>query len=271
MFKIGDFARLNKVTVKTLRFYDKIGIFKPLEVDNFTGYRCYSAGQIPKLNRIIALKNMGFSLNEISGLLENELDGDGLYRFLENKESEIIRNIAREQEQLSRIEALKKIIAQEDSIMDYHVVLKAVEPMLVASVRDLIPNYSEQGHLWQELGEYIAKYNAKIIPPCFVVYHQNEQEESRIDAEVFEPINIKIPESDRVKVGVFEGNQEMACTVHQGPYEKLFNAYNAVTRWIEENNYEITGPNRELYLKSYSDTGDPNEFITEIQFPVCKM
>ena len=73
MFKIGEFSRLNKISIKTLRYYDKIGLLKPMEVQTDSGYRYYSAKQLPRLNKIVALKDMGFSLNDIMEIVENNL------------------------------------------------------------------------------------------------------------------------------------------------------------------------------------------------------
>jgi DNA-binding transcriptional MerR regulator len=73
MFKIGDFSRLSMVTVKALRFYDEIGLLKPVKVDQFTGYRYYTAEQLPRLNYILALKNPGLSLDGIALLVKDSL------------------------------------------------------------------------------------------------------------------------------------------------------------------------------------------------------
>jgi DNA-binding transcriptional MerR regulator len=89
MFKIGEFANFIKVPVKTLRYYDSIDIFKPIKVDDETGYRYYSAGQLPLLNRILSLRDIGFSLNQIAYILENNLSGQELIDMLNLKDMEI--------------------------------------------------------------------------------------------------------------------------------------------------------------------------------------
>jgi DNA-binding transcriptional MerR regulator len=66
MFKIGDFSKISQVSIRSLRHYDEIGLFKPAHTDPFTGYRYYSADQLPRLNRIIALRTLGLSLEEIA-------------------------------------------------------------------------------------------------------------------------------------------------------------------------------------------------------------
>lgn len=61
MFKIGEFSKLSQVSVKALRYYDELGLLKPASVDRFTAYRYYSADQRPRLNRILALKDLGIA------------------------------------------------------------------------------------------------------------------------------------------------------------------------------------------------------------------
>ena len=155
MFKIGDFARLNRVTVKALRYYDSLGLLQPEKIDSFTGYRYYSASQMPRLNRIVSLKDIGFSLDEIALILNSNMDSKQIQILLELKHSEISDRVRSEQARLDRIEAFIKICKQEAYIMKYDIVLKEVEPLKVATLRDTIPSYSEQGHLWEELVEHI--------------------------------------------------------------------------------------------------------------------
>lgn len=270
MFRIGEFARLNKVTVKTLRYYDSLGLLQPEKIDIFTGYRYYSADQMPRLNRILSLKDIGFSLDEINLIISKDLDLKQIQTLLELKHSEILNRVREEQARLGRIEALIKMNNQEAYRMNYDIVIKEIEPIRVATLRDIIPSYSEQGHLWVELSEHIGKHGARIVPACMVIYHDTCFKEEAVDAEVVEPIEGELPETDRIKVKYLEGVREMACVVHKGPYNSLNLAYGAISKWIEENNYQIAGPQRELYIKGEWVTQDQNEFITEIQFPVRK-
>lgn len=270
MFKIGDFARINRVTVKALRHYDSLGLLQPEKVDSFTGYRFYSASQMPKLNRILALKDVGFSLDEIAIILKKNMDSEQVLSLLDLKEAEVMDKIKSEQERLSRIKNLIKICNQEAFAMAYDIVIKHIEPIRVASLRDTIPSYSAQGHLWEELGQHIEKSGAKIVSPCMVIYHESGHKEDSVDAEIIEPIVGDLPETERIRVKYLDAVKEMATVVHQGSYENLHLAYNAISKWIEENGYQIAGAPRELYLKGEWLTNDPNEYITEVQFPVSK-
>jgi effector-binding domain-containing protein len=268
MFKIGEFARLNKVTIKALRHYASVGLLLPERIDASTGYRYYIASQMPRLNRIMAMKDIGFSLEEIYVFLHANMDSGNLRIFLEVKHSEILSRIRDEQERLVRIENYMKT-NEEEHTMKYDCVVKKIEPVRVATIRDHIPTHSEQGHLWQALGEHIEKHGVKIVPPCMVIYHEGSSD-TYVDAEVIEPIAGDLPETDRIKVKILGGVAEMACVVHKGPFQTLHNAYNSLLNWMEENRYEMAGPQRELYLAGEWSTADANEYITEIQCPVRK-
>lgn len=269
MFKIGDFSRLTRVSVKTLRHYDKLGLLVPLQVDGQTGYRYYSAGQIPRLNRILALKEIGFSLPEIKRALRNEMSGAEMTGTLKAKKHEIMAAIRMEQAKLMRLEAWIKILKQEDFLMNYDIVIKEIAPSQIASIRDRIPAYNAQGALWNELAAYLNEHQIKMIAPCYAIYHDSGFKEKDIDTEVVETVAESGPDSERVRFRTLEGVKEMACVIHKGPYESLHLAYNAVSVWLEENQYQISGPVRESYLKGHWDEPDPNQWITEIQFPVA--
>ncbi len=267
MFKIGEFARLNKVTVKALRYYDRLGLLKPEKIDPFTGYRLYSASQMPKLNRIISLKSIGFSLDEVTLVLDKGLTTKEIHTLLEIKCAEVREKVKHEQIRLSRLETMIKLYQEEAYNMTYNIVLKEIESLKVASTRAQIPSPSDQGHLWEILVEHIGKYKVKIVPPCMVIFHSSDKKDG-IDVEVIEPIEGALPETDKINVGMLEGVKSMACVVHEGSCNNLHLAYQAITKWTEENNYVIDGPHRELYLKGEWNAESEDDYITEIQFPV---
>ena len=105
MIRIGDFSKLSRVSIKTLRFYDDKELLKPIHVDEWTGYRYYSFEQLPRLNRILALKDLGFSLGEIGELLDEDVSLEQLRGMLRVRQSDAQKRVLDEQERLERIEA----------------------------------------------------------------------------------------------------------------------------------------------------------------------
>jgi DNA-binding transcriptional MerR regulator len=271
MIRIGDFSKLSRVTVKTLRYYDEVGLLKPARVDNFTGYRYYTFEQLPRLNRILALKDLGFSLEEIGQFLANTLTVEQMRGMLKLRQAEIRQRVQDETERLARVESRLRHIEQEEFMSKYDVVIKQVEPLKVLALRGVVPTPPDQGQLWHELGDYLVKHHIQPVGPCLSLYHDDEYKEKDWDIEVCEPIEGNLPETQRVKVRELAGTATMAYVIHHGPFVTIGQAYEALMKWISENNYHIVGPGREVYLceAREGDQNDPNT-VTEIQFPVEK-
>jgi DNA-binding transcriptional MerR regulator len=272
MIRIGDFSKLSRVSVKTLRYYDEMGLLKPVHVDPFTGYRLYEFSQLSALHRILAPKDLGFSLEEIGRLLDDGLSVEQMQGMLKLRQTEARQRVREEVERLERIGARLRQIEQEDCMSKYDVVIKSADKVKIASVRDVVPTPPEQGGLWQELGEYLEKQHVRPTGVCFTLYHDDEYKERDWDLEVCEPIDAELGATPRVKVQTLPSVDTLACTIHNGPFATLGEAYNAIGKWITENNYRIVGPCRELYLRpnENGDQNDPNT-VTEIQFPVEKI
>ena len=275
MIRIGDFSKLSRVSVKALRYYDEMGLLKPVEVDPFTGYRLYEYSQLSVLNRILALKELGFSLEEIGRLLDDGLSVEQMRGMLKLRETEARQRVREETERLRRVEAWLSQIEQEDGMSKYDVVVKNVEAVKVASVRDVVPTPPEQSGLWDELEGYLAMQRVRPNGACFTLYHDEEYKERDWDLEVCEPIADEVAASRRVKVQTLPA-ATVACTIHNGPFTTLNEAYAAIGKWIDANGYRICGPGREIYVRvteqghgkvSQTDPGT----VTEIQFPVEKV
>jgi effector-binding domain-containing protein len=271
MIRIGDYSKLSQVSIKTLRYYDEMGLFKPINVDRFTGFRYYSASQLPRLNRILALKDLGLSLDQIAQVLDEGVSPEQLHGMLRLKRAELQQHIAGEQARLARIEARLNTIDLEDIMPDYDIVIKQIEPQLVAGVRDTLSSYPEVGRLFEEVDGYLARYGVNGLDLVgAAIWHDDEYRTSDIDGEAVVYLKQSIPVGERVKVYELPATT-MASVVHKGAYNRLNQAYEAIGRWIEANNYKFIGPNREIYLYCTQPIRqDDDSFVTEIQFPIAK-
>ena len=274
MLKIGDFAKISQVTPRTLRLYDQIVLLKPLKVEGITGYRYYSMEQLPRLNRILALKDLGLSLEQIERMLADALSAEEIRGMLRLKRVELLETVEAEQERLARVETRLWLIEKEGAMPDYEIVVKEIETLRVAEGRAVAPTHDEIGPLIKKLFDdvvgYIHQHKGNFAGPGFSVYHV-ECEEMQNDIEVGAafPIEGPLPEGELVKVYDLVGGS-MACVVHHGPFEGLQGAYEALGHWIESNGYQVAGPTREVYLQ-YHPHEDPADFVTEIQFPIEKV
>ncbi len=238
MIRIGDFSKLSRVSVKALRYYDEMGLLKPVSVDRFTGYRLYEYSQLSTLNRILALKELGFSLEEIGRLLDDGLSLEQMRGMLKLRQTEARQSVREETERLERIESRLRQIEQENIMSKYDVVIKNVEAVKVASIRDVVPTPPEQSGLWGEMEGYLAMHRVHPGGACFTLYHDDEYKERDWDVEVCEPIADDVTESRRVKVRTLPA-VTVACTIHNGPFTTLSAAYNAIVKRIDENGYRI--------------------------------
>lgn len=277
MFKIGDFSRLSLVSVKALRYYDELGLLKPARVDEFTGYRYYSASQLTRLNRILALKDLGLSLEQITLLLDQEPTPDQIRGMLRLKQVELRQQVTEGQARLARIEAWLHAFEQEDTMSDYAVVLKTVAPLRVAQIRGVAPSMEQIGPsldgLFDQVMAYLSHQGATIGAPPTTLYYDAEMRETDITVGVCMPfeghLNDGENDGEQVHVSELPGVETMASVIHHGSFSTLKEAYHALFQWIEANGYQISGPIRELNL-AYERGGDQSKFVTEIQVPVAK-
>jgi effector-binding domain-containing protein len=269
MLKIGDFSKFSQVSIKTLRFYDEIGILKPAKVDQFTGYRYYLADQLPNLNKIVGLKELGLTLEEISLILSDNLSIEKIMELLKIKYKAIRERLQEEEIRLKKVEEWLKKVEKEGTMPVYDVIIKKVEAQKVASVRDVIPTYGDIGNLFNELYSYLGRQRVQFGGPPIGVYYDHEYRDRDVDVEVAIPLNGTIPTTKRIVSHELPEIEQAACLIHKGPYENFNQAYKALMTWVETNGYLIAGPNREVYLQGPGQ-GDPSTYITEIQLPVKK-
>jgi DNA-binding transcriptional MerR regulator len=275
MIKIGEFSKLVQVPVPTLRYYDQVGLLKPVEVDRFSGYRYYSASQLPRLHRILALKGLGFSLEQIAKVLDEGLTPEQMRGMLRLRRAQISQQLVEVQSQLVEVEALLRQIEREEQYSAYDVILKDVEPLLVATVRTILPNHSAVGVLFGEVYEALAPYVSEALAPhpeqggqTLVLCYDTEYKEQAVDAAAAFMLRCRVPESGRVKVHELPAAL-MAATVHHGSYNTIGEAHKAILAWVEANGYRIVGPDREinLYHTMPIRLDDPS-YVTELQYPV---
>jgi len=282
MFKIGEFSRLSRVSVRMLRHYDQLGLLTPSQTDRFTGYRYYSAEQLPRLNRIIALRDLGFSLEQIAGILDEDLSTGQLLGMLRLKRAEVEQQLQEEQQRLARLEI--RIRQMNESPMDgaYDVILREIEPALAATYREVAADDDRIQQMFDMLETYVAQYDqARADKAPFSIYYDDDYREKDVDVEVAVPLRYAIPESKLIHVRQTPRLSNVACVVHVGEYSDIYQAYNSLLAWIEANDYRMTGPIREVYLRYGADgldfelpqtylANNINEYVTELQLSVEK-
>jgi len=272
VYRIGEFSRLCRVPVSALRYYADYGLLPPAEIDRESGYRYFSVGQLPRLNRILALKDLGMSLDDIRRFLDDEPETAELRGMLRLKHAEIGDRLAEERARLARVEARLRLIESEETMSDRDIVVKTIEPYHVMCTREVVPE--PPGVATMLMDAFAALGSAGIAPmgPPFTRYHDEEFTPTDIDVEVAIPVMAHVAEELATPGGrtlrpLDIPGGEMAVVLHDGPFETLDETYTAIGTWIAESGYHIAGPPQAAYLREPTDEAPP---LTEIRFPIAK-
>jgi DNA-binding transcriptional MerR regulator len=260
------FSKLAKTTVKTLRFYDESGLLCPAKVDEWTGYRYYTTDQLFRLNEIVALRQSGFSLSEISDLF-NGRDMDAIFKA---KKTELQRDLRAAQERLNRLsDYINK--QQEGIIMSYTAAVKTVPECLVYSYKTILPTFNSLFELMPELGERLSKLypDLRCAEPdyCFSIYPDLEFKEKDINVELCQAVTEKYPDSGDITFKTLP-EIRVVSVLHKGSYATLAQAYAFALNWIKDNGYSISGEPRESYIDGIWNKENEEDWLTEIQIPI---
>ena len=270
MLKIGEFSKLSRVSVRMLRHYDEIGLLKPAEIDRFTDYRYYREDQLPTAGRIAALKEMGFSLADIVRILEVYDDREQLEQFFSARREELERSLQDTEYKLTLLDAARKRLRKEED-MSYNVIVKTVPERYAATIQMTIPRYEDEGMIWGKLAEETWRMNLVEDEPCLcaVTYLDGEYKEENVEMMAWKTVKGSYPDTEHVKFRTFPEVTVASCT-YQGSYTQITEVYAAVIAWMEANGYEPAGPMFNIYHVSPHETQNPEEFVTEICYPVKK-
>lgn len=280
MFRIGEFSQIARVTIDTLRHYDALGLLKPAKVDPFTGYRYYSARQLASLNRILALKEIGFSLEDIARILHpaGKLSNAELHEMLKAQLMRVEQEAQAARLRRERILARLNYLNLEDDMPEYEVTVKPVDRLTIAAIRETVPALEDMPERCSQMFDTIESWvraNRLPLGASMSIYYNEGFTRENIDTECSfiipdpEAASAAPPQAP-IAVRQLDPVPLMASTMAtDGFYKKpggLLPAYQALAQWIEENGYLIAGPPRELFYGSAA-SGD---LTAEVQFPVEK-
>jgi DNA-binding transcriptional MerR regulator len=268
MLRIGEFSQLSSISIHMLRNYDKIGLLVPKSVDEISGYRYYEKEQLVQGNQIIALKSMGFGLEEIKEIMGNEQsDVDA---FLKKKLGEKLKEIEQIQEQVRQISGiLNSNNANEEYMLS--IARKTIEPMWVISYREKIATYQEEGVLWEALVRECERNEINISDNsiAMAIYHGIEEKSNRLDVEVQFPLSKEYKARGNVSV-INYPERDVVSAIFKGSYTQISSINTAVAEWLEKNSFEISGQSFTIYHNSPGNCNSDKDFITEICFPIHK-
>ncbi|MER5812707.1 MerR family transcriptional regulator [Streptomyces sp. NPDC002033] len=275
MFTIGDFAKHGRVSVRMLRHYDALGLLRPARVDPLTGYRFYAAGQLTRLNRVIALKELGFSLEQVGALLDERVSAQELRGMLRLRRAELESAAAEAAARLARVETRLRTIENEGTMPTEEVVVKSLPPVRLAELTGVAAGYAPQdigpviGPLYEELCGRLE--GAGVVPTGPGLAHY-EPAPGGEPGSVLVHAGLPVAEAVRaedlgggVRIVVLPGVERAATVVHRGSMDGVLPSAQALARWIDENGHRGTGYARELALACPEDR---DQWVTELQEPL---
>lgn len=274
MFRIGEFSKIAQTAVSQLRYYDQIGLFEPEHTDRFTGYRYYRAAQLPDLNRILAMKELGLALKQIKRLVEEDVSVDEIRGMLLLKKAQVEQEIQAKIDRLHYIEARLRQVEEEGQMSPDDIVIKELPAQPIYGFRITLPDIRRAIMYRMEMTQLLSRHIPKKKLGHFVaVLHEEAFVIKNADVQMGFFLNNAINKSfelssgHKLTTGILPKVEMAACAVRLGGFENGYETYANLGRWVEANNYELAGPAREVFIvQAPPDRMD--ELVCEIQLPV---
>jgi DNA-binding transcriptional MerR regulator len=280
MFRVRDFSRLTRVTIKTLRHYDRLRLLEPAFVDPSTRYRYYAARQVERIHRIRALRELGFSLERIATILGRDSTRRTLRRLLEQRRDEIAEQMRQDTRRLVEIEASLQELEQRQSPA-LEAVVREIPPLRVAARRARVADLDDGAEALFEAVEADAlAAQARLPGPALLLYHDRDYRETGADIEAAVPVRPDARSAGRSTIRTLPGHAAAACVVYHGGYDQWGRVARGLVAWLERRRLVPAGPMREVYLQFGAKdpqrlrlapryvVGRREDLLTEMQIPV---
>jgi len=279
MFSIGEFARHGRVSVRMLRHYDTIGLLRPACVDPVSGYRLYQASQLAELNRVIALKELGFTLQQVQSILAEQVSAAELRGMLKLRRAEIQAVLEAETTRLARVEARLLTIEDEARAPADGVVIKRLVPVRVGELTGEAAGWEPESitpviqPLYSELWRLLCSAEVGAAGPALAYYEDAPAGEGAIVVHAAVPVADGPGADGSSGAGRDPGFaivdlpavERAAVIIHHGSMDDVMATGQALARWIDANGYRSAGYSREVTL---AWSPDPEQWVTELQQPI---
>ena len=266
MLRIGEFSKLSRVSIRMLRHYDDIGLLKPAEIDDFTGYRYYREEQLFTIGRITALKDMGFALADIIKMLDSYDDKEKMDVFLSERQKELTKLSKETEYKLMLLDTARDRLRKEQN-MSYDVTVKTIPERYAATVQMVVPHYEDENILW---GTMMGECQ-NLVPanPCLAAaeFLDDEYKEENVEIIAWMTVKGSYNDTEHVKFKTLPAVKVASCIV-KGSYDQMGEVNATVASWIKANGYKMNGHMFNIYHVSPAQTQNPDEYVTEVCFPV---
>ena len=269
MFSIGEFARHGRVSVRMLRHYDGVGLLRPAHVDSLTGYRSYDAAQLARLNRVVALKELGFTLAQVQVILDEKVGVAELHGMLRLRQAELQTQVANDTARLAQVRARLEIIEREGAMPSDDIVIKSIPAVRVAELNGIAASFEPEsiepvvGPLYDELCRRLDAAGIAPVGAGIACYQALPGGSVRVHACL--PVSTESADGQDFSIVMLPEIEKAATIVHHGNMNGVMSTSQTLAHWIDANGLRSAGYNRELYIA----VGDhPDDWVTELQEPV---
>jgi DNA-binding transcriptional MerR regulator len=270
MFTIGDFARHGQVSVRMLRHYDTVGLLRPARVDPASSYRFYEASQLARLNRIIALKDLGFTLEQVRAILDQRVSAGELRGMLRLRQAELQSQIAADASRLAQVEARLRIIEMEGAMPADDIQIRRIPAVRIAQLTATAASLEPASitpvirPLYEELGTRLGQAGLMPTGPA-IAYYEDAPDGDGVLVHATLPVSADPGGSHGLEIIDLPEISQAATIVHRGSMDNVLATIQTLARWIGDNGYRTIGYPRELYLEC---PDDEDKWVTELQEPV---
>ena len=274
MFRIGEFSKIAQTAVSQLRYYDQIGLFEPEYTDDFTGYRYYRATQLPDLNRILAMKDLGLTLKQIKRLVAEEVSAEEIRGMLRLKKAQVEQEIQEKVTRLHHIEARIRQVEQQGELSPNDIVIKGFPAQSIYGTRVVCPHPRHGAAYRMEMTRLVHHHiSHKKLGHFIAVVHEEGFTFNNVNVEMGFLLNktvnksLQLSSGQKLTVRTLPPVETVACVVRVGGPEKGYESYGNIGRWLEANDYQMAGPIRELFIVQ-APPERMEELVCELQVPV---
>ncbi len=268
MYRIGEFSKMSKVSIKTLRYYDEMDLLKPEYIDPESSYRFYTTQQLIEIHSLTAYRQIGLSINEIKLILSGQNEED----ILEKHKAEMLKEKERLKEKIARIDFLSSQQLDEH-LLQYKAIIKEIPELIVYSKKMHLNSYQDYFDVIPPLGAEVTRLNPDIqctFPTyCFISYLDGEYKEYDRYVEFCEAVDRFGTAPEGVIFKKLEPTT-VVSVLHQGSYKDIGLAYAYAAQWIDKNGYLLAGNPRENVIDGIWNKECEEEWLTEVQIPIIK-
>lgn len=275
MFRIGDFSRVARVSARLLRFYEEIGLFVPAHADPHTGYRYYKVAQLAELNRILVLKELGFSLDQVRDIPQSKVGPAELRSMLLVRRADAERALAAEAMRLRQLETRIAQLESTGALPEEDVIVRSEPARRLLSLRRTVASFAAARALIAELREHARALVPRPASHTLVaIAHSPQFEHDEIDVEfglvLEDDTPVEAGAHAALRVRELEAVDRMAVCVRVGLPEDAHLVTARIGRHLEATGDVLAGPGREYFLQS-PDLERMHEAVVEMQFPIRRV